>query len=33
VLRTLRARLQPAGLPVDEATFRGIEATSPPDGD
>ena len=26
--RKLRARLQKAGLPVDEATFRGIEATS-----
>jgi hypothetical protein len=32
-LRKLRARMQKAGLPLDEVTFRGIEATSPPDGD
>jgi hypothetical protein len=33
VLRSLRAHLQEAGLPIDAALFRGIETTSPPNGD
>jgi imidazolonepropionase-like amidohydrolase len=33
LLRKLRTRLNAAGLRIDDALFRGVEADSPPDGD